>query len=147
MTTIAVRDGVMAADTLGSIAGKRTRANKLFRCDNGHIIGIDGYWMDGKLFVEWYNAGANRDEPPKWRTQGDDRVEFTALALTPDGVYWWSYELVPDEMFGEFWAIGSGSESAIAAMYCGLGSEAALSIAIQVDKSTGGDVETMELLK
>ena len=67
MTTIAVRDGVMAADTLGSIAGKRMRANKLFRCDNGHIIGIDGYWIDGKLFVDWYNAGANRDEPPKWR--------------------------------------------------------------------------------
>lgn len=145
MTTIAVRDGVMAADTLGSMVGMRTRANKLFRCDNGHVVGIDGYWVDGKLFVDWYNAGADRDKPPEWRTQGEEKVEFSALVLTPNGVYWWSHELVPDQMFNGLWAIGSGAASAIAAMYCGLGAEAALSIAIQVDKNTGGDVETMEL--
>lgn len=87
MTTIAVRDGVMAADTMGFLAEKRTRAKKLFRCDDGSVIGICGNWTDGKLFADWYNAGADRNEPPKWRTQGDERVDFTALVLTADGVH------------------------------------------------------------
>ena len=52
MTTIAVRGGVMAADTHGDLCGKRTPTQKLFRAD-GAVIGICGYWSDGKVFVGW----------------------------------------------------------------------------------------------
>jgi len=72
MTTVAARDGVMAADTMAFHAGKRVRSTKLFRV-NGAVIGICGCWTDGKLFVDWYEDGANRSEPPKWLTQGDER--------------------------------------------------------------------------
>jgi hypothetical protein len=146
MTTIAVRDGVMAADTLGYQGDKCIRSKKLFRV-NGAIIGICGCWTDGKLFVDWYEAGFDRDKPPDWRTQGDEKVDFQALVLTPEGVCWWSYELVSDPVLDDCYAMGSGGSAALAAMYCGCGAEEAVGIAIKVDPHSGGDVETMELAK
>ena len=146
MTTIAVRDGVMAADTLGDQMGKRAITQKLFRAD-GAVIGICGYWSDAKVFVDWYIAGANMANPPEWRMQGDEKVEFQAVVLTAGGIDWWSYSLVPERMRENFWSIGSGSQSALAAMHLGCGAEEAVSIAIKVDPTTGGDVETMELVR
>ena len=147
MTTIAVRDGVMAADTIGHNAEKLCRSKKLFRISNGEVIGFTGVWMDGKLFVDWYDKGADRDKPPQWRTQGDEKVDFKALVLTADGVYEWSYELVADQVLDDFWAIGSGSPAALAAMHCGQSAQEAVYIAMRIDPYTGGDVETMELAK
>ena len=147
MTTIAVRDGVMAADTLGYHSEKRCLSKKLFRTGTGDIIGICGNWTDGKVFVDWYDAGANRDEPPKWRLQDGEKVDFQALVLTQDGTYWWSYDLVPDQLLNDFWSIGSGSFSALAAMHCGLNAQDAVLIAMKVDTGSGGDVQFMELQK
>ncbi len=147
MTTIAVRDGVMAADTQGQETNKLCRAKKLFRLSNGGIVGFSGVWTDGKLFVDWYDAGANIDEPPKWRIQDGEIVDFNALVLKPSGTYLWSYNLVEDEMLDAFWAIGSGSAAALAAMYLGCGAESAVNIAMKVDPLTGGCVEIMRLAK
>ena len=145
MTTIAVRDGVMAADTLGNVGGRICKSKKLFRLADGGVVGFSGVWTDGKLFVDWYNSGANRDEAPNWRIQGDEKVDFDALVLLPTGFYQWSYDLIADEMFDEFWAIGSGAAAAMAAMACGKTAEEAVYIAQEVDMYTGGDVETMRL--
>jgi len=144
MTTIAVRDGVMAADTRANQSGRLATAQKLFRA-NGAVIGITGYWVDGKIFVDWYVAGADRANPPDWRTQGDEKVEFEALVLTKEGIDWWSYTLVPDRVLDNYWSIGSGSLAALAAMQCGRTASEAVFIAMQVDAATGGDVETMRV--
>ena len=147
MTTIAFRDGVMAADTMAHSSEKLCRSKKLFRVSNGEVIGFSGVWIDGKLFVDWYDKGADRDEPPPWRTQGDEKVNFNALVLTADGIYEWSYELVADRVLDDFWAIGTGSSAALAAMRCGRNAQEAIYIAMQIDPYTGGEVETMELAK
>ena len=146
MTTIAVRDGVMAADTLGNQMGKRAATQKLFRAD-GAVIGICGYWSDAKVFVDWYVAGADRENLPEWRLQGDEKVEFEALVLTKEGIHWWSFLLVPERLRENFWSIGSGSQAALAALYLDCGAEDAVRIAMKVDPATGGDVESMELPK
>ena len=147
MTTIAVRDGVMAADTLGDLLGKRCKSKKLWRLSDGGVFGCSGVWTEGKLFADWYNGGANRDEPPKWLVQRDETVDFHALILLPSGTYLWSYNLVADEMFEDFWAIGTGAAAALAAMHCGKTAQEAVYVAMVVDTYTGGDVETMELAK
>ena len=147
MTTIAVRDGVMAADTMGHSSEKLCRSKKLFRVSNGDVIGFSGVWIDGKLFIDWYDKGADRDMPPPWRTQGDEKVNFNALVLTADGIYEWSWELVADRVLDDFWAIGSGSPAALAAMHCGRNAQEAVYIAMEIDPYTGGDVETMEVVK
>ena len=147
MTTIAVRDGVMAADTMGQVSGNLCKSKKLFRLLDGGVVGFSGTWTDGKLFVDWYDLGCNRDDPPNWRVQDSQKVDFNALVLTPSGIYLWSYDLVPDEMLDGFWAIGSGAAAALAAMHCGRNSQEAVFISMYVDAYTGGDVETMELAK
>ncbi len=146
MTTIAVRDGVMAADTRGDQCGRLALTHKLFQIKDG-VIGICGYWSDGKLFADWYAAGADMANPPGWRVQGDEKVEFEALVLTKEGIDWWNHPLVPERMGGSFWSIGSGSLAALAAMHCGKTAQEAVYIAMQIDPRTGGDVETMELPK
>ena len=147
MTTIAVRDGVMAADTLGDLSGKRCNSKKLWRLSDGGVFGFCGAWTEGKVFADWYNSGANRDEPPKWLVQRDETVDFHALVLLPSGIYLWAYNLMADEMFEDFWAVGTGSAAALAAMHCGKTAQEAVCVAMLVDSYTGGDVETMELAK
>ena len=146
MTTIAVRDGVMAADTRGDQCGRLALTHKLFQIKDG-VIGICGYWSDGKLFADWYDAAADIANPPSWRVQGDEKVEFEALVLTKEGIDWWTHSLVPERVSGSFWSIGSGSLAALAAMTCGKTAQEAVHIAMQIDPRTGGDVETMELAK
>ena len=146
MTTIAVRDGVMAADTRGDQCGRLALTHKLFQIKDG-VIGICGYWSDGKIFADWYAAGADGANPPNWRVQGDEKVEFEALVLTKEGIDWWIHSLVPERVDRSFWSIGSGSLAALAAMTCGKTAQEAVHIAMQIDPRTGGDVETMELAK
>ena len=144
MTTIAVRDGVMAADTRGDQCGRLALTQKLFQIKDG-VIGICGYWSDGKLFADWYAAAADIENPPCWRLQGDEKVEFEALVLTKEGIHWWTPALVPERVSGCFWSIGSGSIAALAAMHCGKTAQEAVYIAMQVDPRTGGDVTVMEM--
>ncbi len=146
MTTIAVRDGVMAADTRGDQCGRLSITQKLFQID-GAVVGICGWWSDGKVFADWYAAGSDMANPPAWRLQGDEKVEFEALVLTKTGVDWWTHALAPERVSGSFWSIGSGSLAALAAMTCGKTAQEAVHIAMQIDPRTGGDVETMELPK
>ena len=82
MTTIAVRDGVMAADTRGDQCGRLAITRKLFQID-GAVVGICGYWSDGKIFADWYAAGSDMAKPPDWRVQACSH--WSRAELTPDG--------------------------------------------------------------
>ena len=111
MTTIAYRDGVMAADTMATWdSGRRDEATKLFRiCDC--VVGVAGNLFFARRWLEWF-AGDREDEFDPGPFSFDED-EFGALILSPQGLLLVGQyaEILPVE--SAFYAIGSGADAAL----------------------------------
>jgi ATP-dependent protease HslVU (ClpYQ) peptidase subunit len=151
MTTIAYRDGVLAADSrvtvdYGSGARKHT-CKKLFRkrVTEGKksfdvIIATAGESSPGMVFVDWYGSGTS---VPDIFLHID--ADFTCLVLTPDGLFEYDTFCRGEKIEEDFYAIGSGAMAALAAMHCGKSALDAVRIAARVDTYTGGRIVTETL--
>lgn len=142
MTTIAYRDGVLAADTRATDDEYHPgiyRCEKLFRKD-GAIIATAGDDAPGMIFVDWY--GSNK-KPPERLIAGD--ADFCCLVLSPAGLFWYNKWCRANKVMDAFYAIGSGAAYAIGAMKFGATAEEAVKCAMEFDCYTGGDVTTMRL--
>lgn len=135
MTTIVVRAGIMASDSLvsGGFPGVANKIRKRADC----LIGFAGDWLAGNHMIESYLM--NR-EP----IRGDsDDVEI--LILRAKGSY------LLDAYFREaptgmpYYAIGSGSQAAMCAMNMGADAIEAIRQAIKVDEYSGGKVRHLKL--
>lgn len=141
MTTIAVRDRIMAADTMGCRGSTPRRAVKLHRV-NGDIIGFSGNYADGLVFVRWWADGHDLKALPEFRQYGrdGDEPDFCALVLTADGLTEWTEHFQPMPVTDEFFAIGSGAMAAMAAMSMGASAAHAVLVASRVDINTGSEI-------
>lgn len=154
MTTIAYRDGIIAADsraTYTSEAGgaRIVACRKLYRKTIGKgrrqhdvIIGTAGESAPGLLFVEWFGSGK---EPPTKLIDGD--ADFEVLVVTKKGIYTADKYCTLEEIEEPYYAIGSGSKAAFAAMDCGKSAKEAVRIAAKRDPYTGGPIRAMSLLQ
>ena len=151
MTTIAYRDGILAADSWatydeGAGARKHTCV-KLFRKQIAEgrkkfevIIATAGESSPGLLFVDWYGTG---EKPPIMLEQhGGD---FSCLILTPYGLFEADMFCRPEQVLDPFYAVGSGAKCALAAMACGKSAIDAVRIAAKYDPYTGGRIVSMSL--
>lgn len=123
MSVVAVRNGIIAADTGASISNVKFRSGKLVR--QGDVaIGHSGNQADGDTFAQWYFAGADMDALPKFHNREGHRpaIDFNAIVLMPDGWELWDDWFVVDRRIGPqnpFMAIGFGAQAAMGAMHCG----------------------------
>jgi ATP-dependent HslUV protease subunit HslV len=144
MTTIAYRDGMLAADTLITCGDSRDGfAAKIVKVD-GMLCGASGSAIHGQAFVAWLKKGREGDCPllglgEKDRTNG--------IMVSPDGkLRMWSDTGFWDfEPHGGYYAIGSGCEYATGAMAMGATAEQAVRVAIKHDVRSGGDVTVLRL--
>lgn len=144
MTTIAYRNGVIAADTRGTDDEYHPgiyRTEKLFTVD-GDIIATAGDDASGMMFVDWYGKKKNgkRPKPPSALTEAG--ADFCVLVLTKDGLFWADKWCRLIKITDEFYAIGSGRAYAMGAMDHGATAEQAVHTAMKWDPNTGGNVET-----
>lgn len=138
MTVIVVRDGVIASDSQGGggQGGLKVKMRKLVR--QGDVaIGWSGNYCDGKAFAEWYFAGADLEKIPARHNRDADRnaVDFTALVLHSAGWEYWFEWMVPEtsqDILEPFYAIGSGTQAAMAAMHMGASAVEAVEVACTV---------------
>lgn len=152
MTTIAFRDGVIAADSRSTIeteAGGSTKhvCAKLFRktIKEGRktfdvIIGTAGEVGPALVYLDWYGTPG---DPP--RVLLDHDPDFTCLILRPDGLFEVDKFCRPDKVLEPFYAIGSGRKEALAVMHHGGSAVDAVRIAAKIDPFTGGKVHAMRL--
>lgn len=145
MTTIAYRDGVMAADTAASWESDggsyRTRQIKLHRAA-GCVVGIAGDYYAGAAFLAWFE-----DEDDTEKPDPNSAGEFLALIADAAGKIWTAncfYTLVEEE--GPYFAIGSGAPYALSGLRLGLSAEEAVAHASEFDTQTHGDI-TVERTK
>jgi len=140
LTTIAYKDGVIAADSCATDEGSetagavKTQCEKLFRkiVDGRNvIIATAGETAPGLTFVQWYGSGKKR---PSRLADAD----FTVLVLDDGVLYESGPWCVLEKVMAPFYAIGSGRKCALAAMACGKTALEAVEVASLFDPYTAG---------
>lgn len=154
MTTIAYKDGTLAADsrvTVDSEAGgsRNFLCDKLFRkivpvgdSMEEVIIATAGESFSGMVFVDWYGSG---QPPPDNLIVGE--ADFTVLVLTQAGLFEYDRWCRGIEVKDKFYAVGSGTKVALGAMAMGASAKRAVEIACEFDPYTAPPVLTMRLRK
>jgi len=155
MTTIAYRDGVLASDSQVTVStegggSRKHTCVKLFRkkVTKGKktfdvVIATAGETSPGLVFVEWYGSG--KPIPDVFLHIGGD---FTCLVLTPKGLFEYDVYCQPEEVVLSpypFYAVGSGTKAAMAAMHCGKSAVEAVRIACKVDTYSSGRIQSEAL--
>jgi ATP-dependent HslUV protease subunit HslV len=142
MTTVAYRDGVLAADTLVISGSSRAgHMSKLLKTRRGALVGISGEVEGTTRFLDWMRSG-RRGKPPAT----DDDSGCRGIVVEPDGsVLFWDGGPALFPKRGAYFALGSGRDVALGALAMGATADAAVRAAMQIDIYTGGDVETLRL--
>jgi ATP-dependent protease HslVU (ClpYQ) peptidase subunit len=143
MTTIAYRDGIMAADRaahLGNDWKKPDRATKIIHLADGSLFAGTGDTGVFSKLLEWFQT------PEVDRGERPEISECDALLLDPDGRLWFFTGAGKRLVDAPFAAIGSGAPVAYGAMYAGATAPRAVEIAALVDPWTGGEIQ-VETLK
>ena len=142
MTTIAFRDGVLAADTLISYStytnGNRS---KIVRCGD-YQVGLAGLAWIKEPFEKWVSDGCDPELVPQ--AVLDNESAFAVLLMDDSGKaydYAKGY-LVPID--AEYHAIGSGGFFAMGAMAHGASAIEAVLAGIRHDKASGGGITHVE---
>ncbi len=134
MTTVAYRDGVLAADSRMTANGwiVPDEARKIRRISDGSVCAVTGNLAAAIRFVDWLDAGRIGERPPL----ADSRVVRMNLTDTLT-IYEGEGEFTVTPAFTAF---GTGMPAAIAAMHMGADARRAVEIAALVDADTGGPV-------
>lgn len=132
MTTIAYRDGVMAADSgvWNSNIGYRT-AIKIAVGPDGSLHGVTGSAGDALSYLRWVESGMDGSIPkPEVTNREEGRSAFNALVVPPTGdiIRIWTAFGWEDHHAAAFFALGAGSEIAVGAMAAGASAERAIEI-------------------
>lgn len=147
MTTVAYRDGVIAANHGGSMADvKDAGSTVIFRPEDcGCLIGVSGNLEDALDWRNWYLNGRSRKEVPQpIRHTDKDHPDFTGMVITPNrSIEIWTQYYQPIPISGGIWAIGSGRMFAMGAMMNGASARESVLIARDLDPYTWGDVESL----
>lgn len=142
MTTIAYRDGVLAADTAmcqgGVIVGSVV---KIALRDDGDMCGAAGDASYNAAFRIWF-LGGESGNPPDAKHEQDSfdrgvifRKTGTIDVFEPRGKF---------SVHAPYFAFGSGKESALGAMFAGADAETAIRAAIQFDPHTDGEITVLK---
>lgn len=142
MTTIAFREGVLAADTLVSNRGTNLGSvEKIYQRADGHMSAGSGGFSFTQKFIAWFLNGEIGDAPlPKLEGEND---EGHGYIFRPSG------EILTFESGGmnciraDYWAAGSGRDIALGALWTGASAGDAVKAAITHDTCTGGDVTVL----
>jgi ATP-dependent protease HslVU (ClpYQ) peptidase subunit len=141
VTIIAVRDGIIAADSRLSVDGILTRCQKLFVVPDG-IIGFAGATGPGQELLHWLQ-NHSCTEPVK--TDEYHRADLGAILLTRKGIYCYDNSLSPDLIEADYFAVGTAAQGAMCAMDMGAGAIQAARIACKHDMNCGPPIRWKKL--
>lgn len=144
MTTIAYRDGIIAADSRETLSTKsggdrivNHNCQKLYKV-RGSILATYGCSGAGLAFLDWWKRGAKRSKIPHKLSDYD----FGILILARSGdLLHYDNTCIAEELDPHsFYAFGSGSKAALGALWAGADAEKAVYSACMVDPWSGTPV-------
>jgi hypothetical protein len=139
MTTVAAKDGCMAADT--QLTGDyRLRAQKIVQLADGTLVGGAGTWHRCWTAMCWL-LGGEQGDPPKLK-------DSCLLIMRPDGGLWIvEDEFPPFPLLDREAAIGSGAAAAMMAMRSGASAGDAVKATCRIDCASSDPVQMLRLPK
>jgi ATP-dependent protease HslVU (ClpYQ) peptidase subunit len=139
MTTVAYKDGVMAADSVitdGVL--KSGRLWKITRHDaSGALLGVAGKVTEIVDYLNYFRRYGIT------KTKKFSLLESTGLIATVDGTVMLVEDSTIYPIEEEFFAIGSGAAIAMGAMRCGVSAIIAVKIACEIDLHSGFPVRAL----
>lgn len=138
MTTIAYRDGVLAADTLTTSNGNRDGYLCKVRRVGRVLVGFSGSIARGLKFEQWVRDGLQGDSPYRDTDSGN------GIVVSEAGVVCWS-SAGPWPVTTNCYALGSGGEFAMGAMEFGASAAEAVAVAAKHNVDTGGEITVLRL--
>jgi len=138
MTTVAYKDGILAADgrvTAHDDLVSTDEDEKVFKLEDGSLFSAAGDVEDCEDLLEALRNGGDTPEL--------DDIE--ALWIKPDGSVYRFERKRWSKQRGKYFALGSGAGYALAAMDAGADALKAVKIAIKRDPRSGGEVQYVEL--
>lgn len=146
MTTLAFRNGVLAADRRSISSGwiKGVAVTKIFKAEDGRLIGLCGEYAAVYPFAQWLLL-TNRSQGDKPKIGKDEGM---VIEICPDGMIFVHTDTGYHPAEGsEFFAWGSGFPAALAAMIMGADAVRAIEVACMLDNCSGGGIDTLEIGK
>lgn len=141
MTVIAWDGRTLAADRMivdGYTKQVGTKIHKI----NGELFGASGCWSTGMARMDWVRAGMNPADYPRVPEDEFGRL----LRVTADRrIMLYTVNGLPMQYESPFYAIGSGSDFALAAMYLGHTARQAVHVACELSSECGMGIDTLEL--
>lgn len=143
MTVIAWDGKTLAADRLVCFGGTRAHVTKIRRVGD-LIIGGAGATELIYAMLDWFDKGA---DPKEFPTSQRERNNCPSILVVTRDAKILHYESTPDPIVIEnkFWAIGSGSTFALAAMHLGRDSREAVEVACALDSNCGNGIDMLTL--
>jgi len=143
VTVIAWDGKTLAADKRSVCAGKATTVTKLFRAD-GWMLAVSGDLVKGLEMVEWFRNGRDPKELPPFQRTKEGYVPL--LAISPGReIFHFEDSHVPFRVEEKVYAMGSGRDYALAAMWMGRDAEQAVNVATALDTGCGNGCDVMKL--
>lgn len=143
MTTIAYRNGVMAADS-GVWIGDATMpwARKTVRGADGTLYGIAGDAGQAQAFIEWVEAGCSGERPTAER-EAEGASSYCVIAVSPGGPVRLLTARGVEVYHAPYFALGAGNVGALCAMHAGATAEGAIRAAIDHAPGANGPVQAI----
>jgi len=144
VTTIAYRDGIIAADTGATFGGTQlARVTKIANNPAGNVTGGSGDARWCGEFLDWFASGENGSPP----VQIDKDMTSVAMVARMRSHEIRMFESTNGKtgsfvIRAPYYAIGSGRGEALGAMWAGKSAAEAVAAAIALDEGTFGEIET-----
>lgn len=146
MTTIAYRDGVMAADSQGTNNGLHAADRTKVYDINGWLLGGCGASSQLDEYLAWFRDsckdGKLRKAPDYLQTSGDNGYTVLLVNKKTRAMYQVADGLWPFRIKGKYAATGSGMSLALGAMAMGGTAKQAVQAAIKHDVYSSGSIKT-----
>lgn len=144
MTTIAYKDGILAADTQLTYDGhiKGTSVFKIRHLPSGVLFAGAGNVKEILMAENFYSQ---KDWEQKLDEAPPIKKSFEAIVVSKGRVLTLNQTLLPDIMADKFCACGSGWKLAHAAMAMGLGAEDAIKFTATLDVFTNDEVQVINV--
>lgn len=144
MSVVAFDGKTLAADRQATNSGLIFTASKVFRLDDGTLLGITGNIGSATAMIEWYKSGAQPADFPKWQENKDKWSRL--IVVTPDGRCFWYEEFpYPSPLIEPPMAWGAGQDFAMGAMMAGADARRAVEITNEACDSCSRGVEAFDV--
>jgi hypothetical protein len=139
LTTIAYRDGVMAADTQVTDLNVAFHTQKIWRLPDGGVVAACGAAAKGFAGIKWMLDGEHGDPP--------SIEEATLVIARPDGSLWVADNQFPAfPLLDHYYATGCGRDFALKALADGKSAVEAVFAAAQHDLMTEAPVMSLAVV-